>query len=80
MKYQITIQLKQEILDPEARAVQNALAKNNFSDLKKVSISRQYTLEMEDDSKSSLEKVEDITRNHLSNPLSETYSIKRLDS
>ncbi len=79
MKYQITIQLKKEILDPEARAIQSALTKNDFSDLKEVSISRQYTLELDEKMTNPLEKIEDITKNHLSNPLSETYSIKRLE-
>ena len=78
MKYEITIQLKNEILDPEARAIHHALNKKGVASLKNLSIARQYILELEEKLENPIDKVEEITKKHLSNPLSETYSIKRL--
>ena len=80
VKYQVSIQLKKEILDPEARAIQSALTKNHYHSLKEVTIAKQFTLELANDTKDPLPIVEDIVKNHLSNPLSETFTIKRLDS
>lgn len=80
MKFKINVQLKKEILDPEARAIHRALIKNGFSSLRNISVSKNFHLELEDDTDESLKKVEDVTQKYLSNPLSETYTIKKVES
>lgn len=79
MKYKITIELKKEILNPEARAIKGALAKNHVHTLKDLSIAKQFTVELDRSVKNPDETVEELTKNHLANTLSENYSIERLD-
>lgn len=80
MKYNVLVELKKEILDPEARAICETLQKQGFGNLKSLSISKKFTLELEETSESSLERVKKLAREHLSNPLSENVSVTQLDS
>ncbi len=79
MKYKIDVAFKKEILDPEARAIEQSLRKKGFSAIKNITISKTFFLELEDKS-DSLEEVENLARNYLTNPLSETYAIQKIDA
>gem|GEM_PF-6721658 len=78
MKYKIDVAFKKEILDPEARAVEQSLRKKGFLSIKNITIAKTFFLELED--KNTLEDIENLARNYLTNPLSETYVIQKLDT
>ena len=77
MTYEVVVQLKSEVLDPEGRAIQETLDRLGFNALKDVKVSKRYVLEI-DSSANSDEVVNNIAKEFLANPVSETYSIRKL--
>lgn len=76
MTYEVIVQLKQEVLDPEGRAIQESLGRLGFHALKGVTVSKRYVLDLEgSDGEASVEK---IAREYLANPVSETFQIRKL--
>lgn len=88
MTYEIIVQLKKEVLDPEGRAIQETLGRLGFRALKAVSVARRYTIEIDESAASDAaagsggsmadQLAETIAREYLANPVSETFQIKRL--
>lgn len=76
MTYEVTVQLKKEVLDPEGRAIQETLGRLGFRALKGVQISKRYVLEIDDADGQAT--AETIAREFLANPVSETFQVKRL--
>lgn len=77
LKFEIIIQAKKEVLDPEARAIQNSLNKYGFTHLDKVEVSKRFVLSFSETEKNPREKAELIAKEHLANPVAETYHITR---
>jgi phosphoribosylformylglycinamidine synthase len=79
-KYEIIVQLKKEVLDPEGRAIQETLGRLGFRALKAVEVSKRYVVEIAESA--AEEGVEAaaarIAREFLANPVSETFQVKRL--
>ncbi len=76
MSFEIIVQLKKEVLDPEGRAIQETLGRLGFSALTGVTVSKRYVLELSGDGGSEL--ADQIAREYLANPVSETYQIRKL--
>lgn len=78
-KYEIIVQLKKEVLDPEGRAIQETLGRLGFHTLKGVEVSKRYVVEIQPEgSADGTPTAEKIAREFLANPVSETVTIKRL--
>jgi phosphoribosylformylglycinamidine synthase len=77
VSYEVIVQLKREVLDPEGRAIQETLGRLGFRALKGVTVSKRYVLELESgaDGQASAEK---IAREYLANPVSETFEVRKL--
>ncbi len=75
MNYEVIVQLKKEVLDPEGRAIQETLSRLGFSGLKQVTVSKRYVLEVAEGNDRA---IEDIAREYLANPVSETFQIRKL--
>lgn len=78
MSYEIIIQLKKEVLDPEGRAIQETLDRLGFRALKTVTVSKRYVLEIDDKDGKAGELADKVAREFLANPVSETYQVKKL--
>jgi phosphoribosylformylglycinamidine synthase PurS subunit len=79
MTYEIIVQLKAEVLDPEGRAIQETLGRLGFAALKAVTVAKRYTLELADaGAPDSATLVEQIAREYLANPVSETFQVRKL--
>lgn len=78
MKYEITVQLKKEVLDPEGRAIHETMDRLGFNTLKDVTVRKSYVLELDPSEKNPDTVIEEIAKEYLSNPVAETYSIERL--
>lgn len=80
MTYEIIVQLKKEVLDPEGRAIQETLGRLGFDALKGVTVSKRYVLELEEqaNSKDGQATAEKIAKEFLANPVSQTFQIRKL--
>lgn len=78
MNYEVTVQLKKEVLDPEGRAIQETLGRLGFRALKAVTVSKRYVLEIEEGGEQGQELADKIAREFLANPVSETFQVRRL--
>lgn len=81
MKFEVVVQLKKEVLDPEGRAILETMGRLGFSHLKDVETSKRYVLEVaeglsEADANSFVTKVAD---EYLANPVSQSFTINKLD-
>lgn len=78
MTYEVIVQLKKEVLDPEGRAIQESLGRLGFRALRGVTVSKRYVLDLEGDQGDGQAAAEKIAREYLANPVSETFQIRKL--
>lgn len=78
MKFEIVVALKPEVLDTEGRAIQSSLSRLGHQSLQKVSVSKRFVLEFSGDPDEAFRNAEFLAKEHLTNPVSETFSLRRL--
>lgn len=78
MTYEIIVQLKAEVLDPEGRAIQETLTRLGFDALKAVTVAKRYTLDLDAQPAEADGLVQKIARDYLANPVSETFQVRKL--
>ena len=78
MNFEVIVQLKKEVLDPEGRAIQETLDRLGFRALKGVAVSKRYVLDLEDADGQAGSHAETIAREYLANPVSETFTVRKL--
>ena len=71
----VTVRLKQEVLDPEGRAILATLQRLGYDQLKNVRIAKRYELEFAAHS-ADLPTVQRIAAQLLANPVAEVYQIE----
>lgn len=76
MKAQITITPKKAVLDPQGKAVQNALEHMGFSTIRGVHVGRFLEIELDGDIESARRQLEDACHRFLSNPVIEDYKLE----
>lgn len=79
MNFEILVQLKDEVLDPEARAIKDTLITHGITGVDSVGISKRYVISMSGSDAESEEKIRLIADTYLANAVSQVYTIKRLD-
>lgn len=80
MEYEILVQLKGEVLDPEGRAIQETLQNQGVSSIKSIQVAKRYVVEIEADPSRAETIAKDIAERYLANPVAQTYSVRRLPS
>jgi len=78
MEYEVLVQLKGEVLDPEARAIRDTLLAQGVANVESVTIAKRYVISIGGSENESQETIKKITDTYLANPVSQTYKIKRL--
>lgn len=77
VKARVSVRLKPAILDPQGKAVQQALTQLGYTEVESVRIGKLIELELEGgDQPATLARVEEFSRKLLANPLMETYQIE----
>jgi len=77
MEVKINISLKQGVLDPQGRAVENALNGLGYSEASNVRIGKQITLEIEaEDSNRAQQRAARMCETLLANTVIEDYTIE----
>ena len=81
VEFEVFVQLKQEVLDPEGRAIKETLCRHGYSQVKSVSVSKRFLIEFDEKSKENAKDQEElattIAREYLANPVSETFHVRR---
>ena len=81
MEFKINISLKSGVLDPEGKAIENALIRKGYTEVKNVKVGRLITLNIEGSDKSSAYKrVFQMCENMLANNVIENFVIVSSDS
>ena len=76
MKIKVIVTLKDGVLDPQGKAIQQTLNGMNFSQVKSVRQGKYFDIEVnETDEKKAKEKVEDMCKKLLANLVIENYKI-----
>ena len=75
MKVTVTVMPKQSVLDPQGVAVRDAIHHHGMPQVKNVRIGKFLELEVDGADNQSQEKLHDICRNFLSNPVIEDYQL-----
>lgn len=79
MKAIVEVSLKEGILDPQAKAIFNALHSLGFECVKDLKIAKKMTLDLSVENPQEAEKVaESMAKDLLSNPVIENYKIEIL--
>lgn len=79
-QYEVIVQLKKEVLDPEGRAIQETLVRLGHQAVKSVEVAKRFVLSV--DPKSVTGDCDAFAKKlaveFLSNPVSQTIQVKRL--
>lgn len=76
MKFEVIVQLKKEVLDPEGRAIKQTLERVGVEDIRSIKVGKRYLIEIDDSCKDKAKKAEEIARSYLANPVAETFEVK----
>ncbi len=81
MKLQISVQLKPEILDPEAREIQSSLSRLGHDAIQRLTITKNYILSFDETtiSESAAWKLaEQVADEHLANPVAQNFQVAKV--
>lgn len=79
MEFEVLVQLKGEVLDPEARAIQETLAHQGVMGVSEVSVAKRFTVKLNKDCKNPEQTINEIASQYLANPVAQTFVVKRLN-
>ena len=81
MEFKINISLKSGVLDPEGKAIENALIRKGYTEVKNVKVGRLITLNIEGNDKiSAYERVSQMCEDMLANNVIENFEIVSSDT
>lgn len=76
MKARVSVRLKPAILDPQGKTILNAARQLGYNEITSVRMGKLIELELDEtDLSVTKERIEELCRNLLSNPLMETFDI-----
>ena len=76
MKFSVTVTLKENVLDPQGKVVQNTLQNLGMDNLKSIRQGKYFEIELNDDDPLKAEKkVDDMCKKLLANLVIENYKI-----
>ncbi len=76
MKVKAIVTLKNGVLDPQGKAIQQTLSGMNFSEVKEIRQGKYFDIEVSiDDEKKAKDKVEEMCKKLLANLVIEDYKI-----
>ena len=77
MKVEVIVSLKDGVLDPQGKAIGNALESLGHKDIKEVKVGKVITLEIAGEDRAAIQKeVEVMCESLLANTVIENYTIK----
>ena len=79
MKFSVTVTLKEDVLDPQGKVVQNTLQNLGMNNLKNIRQGKYFEIELNDIDKNKAEKkVNDMCKKLLANLIIEDYKVTKI--
>ena len=79
LKFSVTVTLKENVLDPQGKVVQNTLQSLGMDNLKSIRQGKYFEIELNDNDQSKAEKkVEDMCKKLLANLIIEDYKVTKI--
>ena len=79
MKFSVTVTLKEDVLDPQGKVVQNTLQNLGMQNLKSVRQGKYFEIEISDGEISEAEiKIDEMCKKLLANLIIENYKINKI--
>ena len=79
MKFSVTVTLKENVLDPQGKVVQNTLQSLGMDNLKSVRQGKYFEIELNDnDPQKAEKKVDDMCKKLLANLIIEDYKVNKI--
>ena len=79
MKFSVTITLKEDVLDPQGKVVQNTLKDLGMDKLKSIRQGKYFEIELNEvDEKESEKKIDEMCKKLLANLTIENYKINKI--
>ncbi len=79
MKFSVTVTLKEDVLDPQGKVVQNTLQNLGMDNLKSIRQGKYFEIELNDNDQIKAEKkVNDMCKKLLANLIIEDYKITKI--
>ena len=71
---EVKVEFRKGILDPQSQAIQGAIESLGYNNVKDLKVSKQFNFLVEESEKeAALQKVEELCKNLLANPVIENY-------
>ena len=78
MKFSVTVTLKENVLDPQGKVVQNTLQSLGMDNLKSIRQGKYFEIELNDnDPQKAEKKVDDMCKKLLANLVIEDYKVNK---
>ncbi len=79
MKFSVTVTLKENVLDPQGKVVQNTLQSLGMDNLKSIRQGKYFEIELNDnDPQKAEKKVDDMCKKLLANLIIEDYKVNKI--
>jgi phosphoribosylformylglycinamidine synthase len=79
LKFSVTVTLKQDVLDPQGKVVENTLKNMGMNDLKNIRQGKHFEIEVgENDSVKAEKKIDEMCKKLLVNLIIEDYKINKI--
>lgn len=78
MQFEVLVALKKEVLDTQGRAIKETLNRLGHSELLDVQVSKRFVIHIDGEGEAALEKAKLLAKEHLANPVSETFELRKL--
>lgn len=79
MNVNVVVKPKEAVLDPQGAAVRDAMRHLGLPEVRSVRIGKFMEIELEGDTPQMQEKLHELCRNLLSNPVIEDYTLQKSD-
>ncbi len=78
VEYEVLVQLKSEVLDPEGRAIQEVLKLQGVTGVTAVTVAKRYLVTLEAGCKNPDATIQDVAARYLANPVAQVFQVKQL--
>jgi phosphoribosylformylglycinamidine synthase PurS subunit len=79
MEFEVLVKLKDEVLDPEGRAISENLTSQGIQGVGSVEVSKRYVVSLNLNQDKAEDMIKMIAENYLANPVSQTFQIRKIE-